>query len=82
MNALGFGEGWQSHLSSTPELETKNKRVLSQLEKLLKLIESVPEINQQTVDISEILENIRSKFKTICSMLNIKQEAQNTVISW
>jgi len=77
----GFGEGWHSHLSSTPELQTKNKRVLSQLEKLLKLIESVPEINQQTVDISDTLENIRSKFKTICSMLNFKQE-QSTEISW
>lgn len=79
----GFCEAWLAHLTSTtPEEQAKNKRAITQLEKLSKSIESIPEINQKTVDVQVLLDEVRSRFKTICSMLNIKQELPNSDISW
>lgn len=79
----GFCEAWLSHLTSTqPEEQTTNKRAIAQLEKLSKSIESIPQINQKTIDVQELIDGVRSRFKTVCSMLNIKQELPNSDISW
>ena len=71
-----------SHLKSEAELQNKHRRVISQLEKIVANLDNFPKINDQEVDVTELLAAIRSRFKTICSMLNIKQDGDTTEITW
>jgi len=76
----GFAEAWIQHLQA--DKEDKHNRALTQLAKLVKNIENFPCLNDPEVDVGPILSDIRSRFKTVCSLLGIKQENSNSEISW
>jgi len=76
----GFAEAWIQHLQAGKG--DKNTRALTQLEKLVKNIENFPCDNNPDIDVGPILSHIRSRFKTVCSLLGIKQENSSSEISW
>jgi flagellar biosynthesis/type III secretory pathway protein FliH len=76
----GFAEGWILELNKG---ETKKpERALNQLEKLLVLINKFPKENTKDEDITELIGEVRAKFKTVCSMLKVSSEFESKDISW
>jgi HUS1 checkpoint protein len=70
---LGFAEELTSAHSDQSD-EKKTAKISIALHKLLELIEAFPEDNSKEEDIAAKLEQIRARFKVVCSLLKVSLE--------
>ena len=78
---LGFGEEWSEAYRDRPS-DKKTDKISVALKKLLELVEAFPEENSKEDDFAVKLDQIRAKFKVLCSLLKINSEYGPTAASW
>jgi len=87
----GFAQAWLDRVqlqqigSDVNDQKTrKSVKTVSQLEKLVDLIGQIPPYNKRDVDLTERVNAIRARFKTVCSLLGVTSEWRDTTaaVSW
>lgn len=67
---IGFYKGIVESFSGN-EVHGVNEKVLQILQKLNSLLESFPKYNNHDCDIQSMLDNIRSQYKKLCSIMKL-----------
>ncbi|KAG9298909.1 hypothetical protein G9A89_015931 [Geosiphon pyriformis] len=74
----GVAETWTHLIQQNPKVECKgfNERTVKHLNSLRELISQFPIENKHTVEVPELLERIRAKYKVVISLLCISKNSQ------
>jgi len=78
---LGFVEQWKELYEEEKVVDKRREKVVQALEKLELLANNFPRVNSKE-ELGSKLEEVRAKFKLLCSLVKINSDFSNSSSSW
>jgi len=78
---LGFVEQWKELYEEEKVVDKRREKVLLALEKLELVANNFPQINSKE-ELGNKLEEVRAKFKLLCSLLKINSDFSHSSNTW